>query len=384
MILSDSLSLAQGSFKEGYIVTIENDTIRGTLANRSDSRNYRSCLFKEALSGNKVEYLPGDILGFGYEGFKKFEANIIDSAFVEVLVRGKLSLYRNNIDFFLKKGGEVITLEELEKEIIINGEKRIVEDQKWKRLVDFTIQDCLPNSDEIASRISYNEKSLSDLVESYNACSGEYYTVYKEKRPWTKVSIGVGMGLMDSKLMFRKEVLNFYYLNKDYKSIDPAFGLVLSFGIPRVSDKLFLEMEAYYRKANYSSHFLIDRSMLEEHWTYIDYTNIAIPISLKYILLPMKNYSIFLQGGFNYDYHLSSQTKRTMKSTNGDDINYYEYEDLFEVYKSLFGVWGGIGVKREFKQVELSSSIRFIKNSYYNEYNTGDNRMGFFVVLKRK
>ncbi len=69
LLIIASNSLGQTDFRNGFIITSENDTIQGELAYRSNSRNYQSCIFKSCIfKGEQAarEYFPEDILSFGH------------------------------------------------------------------------------------------------------------------------------------------------------------------------------------------------------------------------------------------------------------------------------------------------------------------------------
>ena len=58
------LAKGQTNPQEGYIITNENDTIRGTIDYLSDIRNMHTCLFKADGEEAYCKYKPGEISGY--------------------------------------------------------------------------------------------------------------------------------------------------------------------------------------------------------------------------------------------------------------------------------------------------------------------------------
>ena len=52
---------AQVNPQEGYIITLQHDTLRGTIDYRAEQRNIRQCDFKKEGTQEFVTYKPGEI-----------------------------------------------------------------------------------------------------------------------------------------------------------------------------------------------------------------------------------------------------------------------------------------------------------------------------------
>jgi len=77
---------------------------------------YRSCTFKKMEDQSTVSYTPSDITGYGLIEGKFFESTEIKEGdqmqnlvFVEVKVKGVVSLYKFDNSFFVKKNGDTLT-----------------------------------------------------------------------------------------------------------------------------------------------------------------------------------------------------------------------------------------------------------------------------------
>jgi len=62
--LSIGSVLGQVNFKEGRVITTNNDTLYGLIRDNGLIRNTKVCLFKETKGGKTVKYYPEDIQSY--------------------------------------------------------------------------------------------------------------------------------------------------------------------------------------------------------------------------------------------------------------------------------------------------------------------------------
>lgn len=348
---------AQGHFKNGFILTAQKDTVVGQIQYRSNSKNYRSCVF---MSDDKlVEYSAVQINGFGYINDRFFSSLIVKDSFVEVLVAGSLSLYRFENYFLLEKAGTIYKLEDEEQVKVVNGVTVKGSDNKWKGKLSFLIYDRLPNVIEIVANMPFSEESLTKIVIRYNKCSQSDFTEYKKQKPWSKVNYGVSIGLEKTSIHI-EDGTSLNYLPDYYNSIDPTIGFVLAISSPRISERFALQPEIHLTKSDFSGSKIYSLSSYQSEYidSYIDLTTLSLPISIRYSFLGDKH-PIFVQGGINYEYILMSKTNLQLKLVTVNDTYTYPESAAFEINKSNLGFWGGLGVLRSFNRFQLSANIRY-------------------------
>ena len=80
------------------------------LINYSGSSNNRNCQFRESDNQSKIKYTPDDIIGYGFLNDKYYESRKIvkedqtsESVFLEVVVKGLVSLYKYDKIFYIGK-----------------------------------------------------------------------------------------------------------------------------------------------------------------------------------------------------------------------------------------------------------------------------------------
>ena len=156
----------------GFIITLKDDTVRGELVQESFNANFSYCQFKTSDDDIK-KFLPSEIKGFKYEKGRFYVSQVVEGVFMHALVMGKVSLYTDGFDYFVRKDKELYPLKGGNQKAKIDGKKGVKEDHRWRGILSVLIGDCLYNSNELVSRTLIQEKSLSKLISKYNKCAGD-------------------------------------------------------------------------------------------------------------------------------------------------------------------------------------------------------------------
>ena len=355
---------SQNDFRSGFIITNEYDTIQGSVNYRSNLSNYKSCLFKNEQG--ETEYLPNQILGFGYSNDKYFISSILENTFVEVLVLGEIDLYKSLNKYHLKKGDKIYHLESEMRIESINGVLAERDASRWRGIIGFLVSDCLVEINEVIKNLKFQERSISQIIIEYNKCNGTPFTEFKAKKPWTLFEFGASIGLNFSDIQIITNRGGYSGLSKNYNSFDLSPGILISISSPRLTEKVSFNSELYYIKSKYTSLNILQRSLntapIEYHATYIDINALSVPLSIKYSF-PEKKIGLFLQGGINYVIHLNSKAQYFQEIVVGSIVNTMNEEAAFEINENQVGFWGGVGIQKSHNKVKGSLSLRYYKNS---------------------
>jgi hypothetical protein len=356
-LLAFQFVYAQQDFRDGFIVTSQRDTTFLQIDYRSQARNYEACRTKDG-SGMK-EYGPKELLGYGFVNDKYFESGIIDGSFVEVLVRGELSLYRYGASFYTKKDEKLYHLEQKMRRTGSGATSNVRADTKWKGLLAFMISDCIGGFGEL-KRLKFDERPITNLVIQYNTCRQSPFTVYKATKPWTKVEMGIAIGMTRSTLVVNNGSYNIPHLNDKYQSLNPSIGLIAAISSPRVSEKFAFQPEVHVSQANYSSTRL---GWYQPYLVYddadINVTTVSIPLLLRYSF-PERKYSAQLTLGVNLDSHIRSDA-RLVRETVADGVVNTAEADAFEINKNQLGYLAGFGVMRSFPKFKAGLLLRYAR-----------------------
>ena len=119
-----TLAFAQQNLRDGYVITLEGDTLHGVIDFRTSAMNAKRCVFKQEGESEFKTYLPGEIDGYRFtsNGIYYVSRNVTNEAgtremvFAEYVLRGSMSLYQIGED-------EMVIVDEDGKEASFSLEK---------------------------------------------------------------------------------------------------------------------------------------------------------------------------------------------------------------------------------------------------------------------
>ncbi len=133
-----AVAFAQQNLRDGYVITLEGDTLRGVIDFRTSAMNTKRCVFKQDGATEFKTYLPGEIDGYRFtnNGVYYITKNVMNDngtremVFAEYILRGNMSLYQvgademllvdedgNEASFSLDKAKNATNADELRAEI---------------------------------------------------------------------------------------------------------------------------------------------------------------------------------------------------------------------------------------------------------------------------
>ena len=248
---------AQRDYRKGYIITNEQDTIYGWVDYRGDVRNAKVCSFKKSETGQATEYTPLDIAAYRYIDSKYYVSKNIGTVdapikvFFEYLVDGmaKLYYYRDNNTkgyYYIEKDEQLIELSIDEKEVEINGRAYNIATKSYIGVLKATL-----NVWEMGNKIDkakLEHESLINIAKDYHqyVCTdGSECIIYEKKKPLMALRIAPVAGVELSTLKLKNSDVQKY-------SFDPSanltIGVNLNFSMPRLNEKIFLQIQAMYTK----------------------------------------------------------------------------------------------------------------------------------------
>ncbi len=180
-------TVAQQGYQEGFLLTSSLDSVRGLVRFSSKANIPAPCLFKANKKATAKEIYPGTVHGFcTREGAYFFSRSIgrSDDVFLEVLVKGHVSLFRfGNIYFIEKADSAFFELSDELEVIMIEGQRQQQKSRNYTRMLSLLMSDC-PEASKKAPTVPLREKQLIGLVAMYNKCKGsgsEYFRVKGKK-----------------------------------------------------------------------------------------------------------------------------------------------------------------------------------------------------------
>jgi len=170
------VSWAQTNPQEGFVITLQNDTLQGIIDYRTGPRNARLCDFKKNGTQDFVTYRPGEIDSYGIHSSRAYYKTMTtaiegkDSTFfAEYLVRGGMNLYRlasnNDRDLYIlqKNDGESISF--------YGEDGTITSDKEERRNRILPIYNLLRDSNRATQKLwesTITRSTITQIAQLYN------------------------------------------------------------------------------------------------------------------------------------------------------------------------------------------------------------------------
>jgi hypothetical protein len=386
---------SQKVFIGGFIVKNNGENQEGLINYESHKRTPSKCIFKKFEIAKEVSYSPEDIAAFGFTNGPRYESVIIKGRkkFLEVLVKGQLSLYRNGSDFYLRSDNENIVL--LSKGII-----------SWK---DGNSNKTFRGTDELLGylgagqvEVRSDNKSKNDLVpiiSEINRSKDAAYNVYGHELKIPEIQFHEGQ-YFDSKSHYGLMAgINVYSLVMKYVQSDfipqtgAASSVMAGFSFEKPislrNERLALRTDMILFKQSLYSYkeqkLVFD--MITRNDVFIDFTTLKIPILLQYNLNG-KDFIPYFNFGISSMFFLNKKYLQISEKETHDFVYISENSSL--VYKPAemsFAI--GSGIKRRLMsdiflnlegRVEAGLGI-FRQNDEENQFKEHSFQVSFMVGL---
>lgn len=236
--LSMAFSLnAQGDFKPGYIIALNQDTIRGEIKSGSESRNAQVCVFRTGKDAEASEFHPGEIQAYRFTNGKYYvtmdveEDGVKKKVFIEYLVNGMADLYylreQNSEQYYIRKEGE-------DPLAITNI-----------RMLKAAFSDCYEIQSSL-DKATLSHNSLISMTEKYHdyVCDGEVCINYAREASRLRLHVMPYVGYSMSTMRLRGE--NLFELFDFELSKAPVFGVQLDLGSNRLGEHFSFQLGAEF------------------------------------------------------------------------------------------------------------------------------------------
>jgi hypothetical protein len=309
------------------------------------------CTFKRFEIAREVEYTPRDIQAFGFRNGNRYESREFNgkTAFYEVIVSGKINLFRKGSKYYLDKSFSRLT--ELSNGTIlfsVNGQKT-----EYKDLAEF-LRFVTEGKNDIPVKINFKD-NLVPIILAYNKESGQSYNVYNRsisERELDRIELRSGankntFGILSGINIYKQ---NFTNINKGYLPV-PEYeislvnGLTFERSLSRKNDRLSLRIDILYLKQTFYSYDEgSDYRGFIRNDVFFDFTGIKAPLLMQYSLTGKKLVPYF-NAGIAYQYMARHSFLHIEEVENSlHEINTNEYED-FHFKSGEISAVGGLGVR---------------------------------------
>jgi hypothetical protein len=377
--LSLQISFAQSDFKPGHIVTLEGDTLIGSINLKSNMGNGEQCEFK-GENGETHIYHPFEIKEYQITNLKFYVSKSIPSegtqknVFLEYLVNGIADLYylheKGRDYFYIEKDG-VLTLLSNDVRIIDNG--LVAREVNTKAYIG-SMKYLFNDSPEVLKKINaipYAYKSLVKITKDYHhsVCS-DYECIDYTKSTSMPVHFELYTSLTQSYMSNR---------SSDHSLADSQFGIGANLRFTPFRSHYLLNyfLGAHYSSCNFSGALEnLEKYGPKSYKMDVQYNSLKIPLMIQYSL-PMKKIKPFFMLGFenvlllNYNIHVLRKYYDWDDSySSAIDVTQEEQKGL---KKHQIGFLAGVGARYQLSK----NNYFFIVGNY--EYRKPTRKTGYML-----
>ena len=384
-ILAFQFTFSQRNYLQGYVVSLNGDTVRGQIDYRGWETNPNRIEFK--TSNNEIKsYTPIEIKGFGTQG-DIYESAIVkteigefadlifknDTTFLRTIFWGSKSLYfykeknQGRERFYIKDNStyELLLYKTYVKEQTEGGLNVQVENKKYIGQLSLYLADC-PGMQKKLSQLSYRKSSIEKLFLSYYECTHAEISFKKTEK--IDIETGIVAGVSVTSVKFGGDPIYKAFINANYKpSTNVSVGLFLNVILAGNQKKLSIYNELLYTSFEVEGSYNDVISANQNDLTYTKIGNSVLKINnmIRY-KYPIKKAFLFLNGGLSTGLAISETNYKRTENTFYSTTTVKEGQAMDSPKKLEVGFVAGLGMSMN----KYDFDIRFEQSGGFSPYVT--------------
>ncbi|HWW41072.1 hypothetical protein [Pedobacter sp.] len=368
------LSFAQSNFQKGYLVTNNQDTIRGFVDYKERSANPTSFNFKTDLNGETKGYSLKECSAYGIDGMESSQRYTVrisqsktnfsdlsngldtssktDTVFLKVLQSGKnmtLFSYEDKIKkrFFVKEGGMSVPYELIQNLFLApNKESVFITDNKYiRQLMEIITKLNIDISEDKLKSLRYSGPELVKLSFRIN---GE--TEVKSKYKFIRFYAGAGLSSSKASFQGQNDLASKEATHKS--SVMPTLQAGIDMFLnPAIGKFIFRTDFAFFSSKNKVSLAESGNEYISDQSQAFDQLSLTLTPQFIYNFYNTSAWKVFLGAGLGCNF--SKYSNIVYSRYNSFRKEYETQEDTFkpENFNFSFPVSAGIVLN---KKIELS------------------------------
>lgn len=357
LVLSCYFAVAQGDYREGYIVKVNGDSVSGWIKYPSLNKTLSVITFRPTRKSTSRSFSSEELIAFGFSSGRRFESKEIKDklthkrVFMRALVKGPLSLYLSGNSIFVQKD----TLFELPSPER-GGYSSNVSQQSHKKnryigLLTVLVSDCAKMN---AYKTKFTLSDIESLVKSYNACLHLASIDYPDKERLLKATGTLGLGVGFSNLSNLTEDILVNYET----TVVPQFFMGVQINLPRLQNNLSFTADLFFIKEKYYGFnkevsFTTIRSDFD-----VEATRLKIPLGFKYDFF-LESSEIFIRTGVNFQHSIASELIVRQEEEFNGEVRSSTFNSSIPL-TSRWDIWSSIGYSRSiFGKFRISGEFRY-------------------------
>jgi hypothetical protein len=386
----------------GYIVTFDDDTLRGSLKHESEKASPRELIFFADGSASAIIYDPKTIKAFGYENNIFISADIDreisptklnelsdspqlfyvkDTVFLQVIISGEKELLsfvdeNGKENFYIKDDDKYVWLVHKKYRITTNEASATAYNNNYIGQLIIYLKGC-PEMNRILSSTDYELESLVKSFNYYYGCISTN-TSYEKEEDRFKFELSPLLGISLCKIGF-SGTGNYYLTEVNYPwSLNLSGGVSANFFFPR-----HLGLWSFNNEVIYSS-FLTNGTYTNQINS-TNYSNTETQIGTSSMKintmfrghLPINYSTLFMDIGISNGFVISKTNNYKRTTYINGESNVTESSALESLNNYNIGFIIGFGIKIN----RVSGFLRYELGSEISNDNDPDNKINSFYLM---
>jgi len=393
MILFPSVSLlAQSNLREGYVITLQGDTLHGDIDFRTAEMNMKKCVFFQDGTTSSKTYLPGEIQGYRYLNngiyYVSKEIDTPDEGrkvvFAEYVVRGNMNLYQVGLEEMVLEDDEGHQEYYYPHQVERSSS---VKEKKQGMKGALTALNKSPKATHYILKNVKDRKHTREAVVLYidEVCTDGYCEVFEYKNPITPKEDR----LFHPWIKAGFKVTSYEFWNgRSITGTAPRFELGVDCHLNRIIRGLMLNIGVSYEygKASKSIDDLFKgkrtREFGAEKPSYVDFQQLDVLIGPGYqrqigaLMVNAKGGFILRAVSHDFDY------KRVIYNCYGEELYIFgEGEHSFR-FDAQYGFYASTGVEYPLKKCSLICDLEYIYD--YNKWTKIHDDVPAKTIVKQR
>ncbi len=359
-IIFTGIASPQKEFLNGYVIKNDGSYTYGQVAFISKGYSVEECLFRWFDISVEYAFKPGEIKAFGFTYGMRYKSVMSGKRgfFMACLVDGEVDLLYDGKKMYLDgEGIDLIPLDNGSGSAILDG--NVVNYKGYRELLE-----KLPdpgNNFTVPQNLALSPERMAEVIAAYNKSRGADATILAMKNPEGIHEEMRNLGLIVSNYGFLAGMNASRYDVKKVRPVSVSFVPELNFfevipmagafynrPLSRKSDLLSLNLEimifstSIYMYSESVQYYATTRSDIT-----LSYTGIKMPLSLRLTFLE-GSYKPFINAGLFTMVNLGGKYIREGEVENSMHVVRPFTDNSLTVSKTINGLLGGIGIKKEF------------------------------------
>lgn len=348
---------------EDYIQKADGQIMTGVILGSFENEQYDQIRFKSG-TGESRALGPEEIAGFGFQSGRKFVSIRLPGSekleFVQVLLTGKLSLYKANNKFYVNDGREIHELKAFYDRATVAGNETKELKKPYLGTINMLMAgECSAEIYDLLADTKYDDYSLVKLLSKYHYCEGITYEQHLPELAFMRISpvIYGGMTYMSmspaSRPANRKDAFE--------NHVTPLFQVGIKAHQFRNWQRLSVDLSVGY--SNFSNTVISEYTSESQYMTakeVFNSTSITIPAFVNYTWTRAGSFDSYVGIGVNSRFtSFESEFAFIDQTLSHNGVTTIYEKEFTEIKKKMASVSGKFGMVWNFsKKIGILAEVQ--------------------------